>query len=519
VLNRSTPPALAIRDLSKSFPGTLALDRVSLDIGPREILGLVGQNGSGKSTLIKILAGFHAPDPGSTVEIDGSPIAFGDPAAARSAGLRFVHQDLALVLDLSVTENLALGRGYTTGRGGRIRWGREHREATSRLEELGYDIDVRLPVGSLASAERSGVAIARALEHWEDARVLVVDEPTASLPAAEVHILLEAIERVRRGGLSVIYVSHRLDEVLGISDRLVVLRDGRLVSTVDSKGATEAEVIAAMVGDEVMTAPVADRRTAPGDLLLTVKDVTGVTVLEATFEVRAGEVLGIAGLRGSGREELLSLIFGAAPRLGEVRIDGEIVAGGDPAIAIAAGMALVPGDRRGQGSVEGLTLRENCTLTDLRRHSNRMGAIQRRQEREEVRRWIADLAIRPQRTEANFATLSGGNQQKVVFAKWLRRAPRVLLLDEPSQGVDVQAKATIHRLTTDAARNGSAVLVASSDDSELCDICDRILILRDGTVAAELAGEDISPHRVASLQLGETTGNSHSAVAQVKPLG
>jgi ribose transport system ATP-binding protein len=518
VLSDSRPPALSIRDLSKSFPGTLALDRVSLDLGAREILGLVGQNGSGKSTLIKILAGFHEPDPGSTAELDGTPIAFGDPAAARSAGLRFVHQDLALVLDLSVTENLALGRGYATGLGGRIRWDQEHRDATRRLGELGYDIDVRLPVGRLASAERSGVAIARALEHWEDARVLVVDEPTASLPAAEVHILLDAIERVRRGGLSVIYVSHRLDEVLGISDRLVVLRDGRLVTTVDSKAATEADVIAAMVGDEVLTAPIAGKRTGPGDLLLTAKDVTGLTVVDATFEVRAGEVLGIAGLRGSGREELLSLIFGSAPRLGEVRVDGQMVAGGNPAISMAVGMALVPSDRHGQGSVEGLTVRENCTLTDLRRHSNRMGAIHRRQEREEVRRWIADLAIRPQRTEANFATLSGGNQQKVVFAKWLRRAPRVLLLDEPSQGVDVQAKATIHRLTRDAASNGSAVLVASSDDSELCDICDRILILRDGTVAAELAGENVSPHRVASLQLGETTRNGDGDVARVGPV-
>jgi ribose transport system ATP-binding protein len=496
----------------------LPLDRVTVDLGRQEIVGLVGQNGSGKSTLIKVLAGFHEPDPGSAVELDGTPMTFGDPAAARGLGLRFVHQDLALVLDLSVTENLALGRGYATGVAGRIRWGAEHRDAVRRLRELGYDIDVRLPVGKLGAAERSGVAVARALEHWEDARVLVVDEPTASLPAAEVHILLQAIERVRRGGLSVIYVSHRLDEVLGISDRLVVLRDGRVVTTVNSKSATEADVIARMVGQEVLSAPSPRKRSAPGGPVLAVKAVGGVVVVDATFEVHAGEVLGIAGLRGSGREELLSLIFGSQPRLGEVRVDGQVIVDGNPTRSMAAGMALVPSDRRGQGSIGGLTLRENCTLTDLERHSNRLGAIDRRQEKEEVRKWIADLDIKPQRTEANFATLSGGNQQKVVFAKWLRRSPRVLLLDEPSQGVDVQAKATIHRLARDTASNGSAVLVASSDDNELCDICDRVLIMRDGTVAGQLAGDEVTPHRLASLQLGEATRNGNADPARIQPV-
>jgi ribose transport system ATP-binding protein len=498
---------LSIRHLSKSFPGTLALDRVTVDLGRQEILGLVGQNGSGKSTLIKILAGFHEPDPGSEVELDGTPMAFGDPAAARTAGLRFVHQDLALVLDLSVTENLALGRGYASGFAGRIRWGNEHRDAVRRLGELGYDIDVRLPVGKLAAAERTGVAIARALEHWEDARVLVVDEPTASLPAAEVHILLQAIERVRRGGLSVIYVSHRLDEVLGISDRLVVLRDGRVVTTLDSNGATEADVIAAMVGEETLAAPTRLQRGARGATVLEAKAISGLIIVNTTFDVHAGEVLGVAGLRGSGREELLSLLYGSVSRLGEVRVDGRPIASGSPTASMAAGMALVPSDRRGQGSIAELTVRENCTLTDLARHSNRIGAIDRRRERAEVGKWIAELEITPQRTEANFATLSGGNQQKVVFAKWLRRSPRVLLLDEPSQGVDVHAKATIHRLARSAASDGSAVVVASSDDNELCDICDRVLILRDGAVAAQLVGEEVTPHRLAMLQLGEATRN------------
>lgn len=501
---------LSIRKLSKTFPGTVALDSVDLDLARGEVLGLVGQNGSGKSTLIKILAGFHEPDPGSEVLVAGEPLTFGGASAARRAGLRFVHQDLALVLDASIVENLALGRGYATRFGGRIDWGAERRDAERRLEELGYQLDARRPVRELAAAERTGVAIARALDHWEDARVLVVDEPTASLPADEVRILLSAIDRVRAGGLGVIYVSHRLDEVLTISNRLAVLRDGRLVATLESRGATEQDVIGPMVGAEKLRVSVEGEARVEGDDLLEVSSIGGAVVDDATFTARAGEVLGISGLRGSGREEMLSLIFGALPRIGDVRIGGQLLPPSNPRKAVAAGLALVPSDRLGEGSVAAMTVQENCTLTDLVSHSTRIGALRLRGERKEVESWIAELDIRPPVAGAPFASLSGGNQQKVVLAKWLRRNPKVLLLDEPTQGVDVHAKATIHVLVRQAAERGSAVVVASSDDNELCDICDRVLIVREGVVADQVTSGDLTPHRLAALQLGEAVHHAAS---------
>jgi ribose transport system ATP-binding protein len=493
-------PVLRIRDLRKTFPGTRALDRIDFDLDRGEVHALVGQNGSGKSTLIKVLAGYHRPDPGAVIELAGRRIEIQDTAASRAAGLRFVHQDLGLVETLNTVENLALGRGLRTRFAGRIDWKAERRDAQQRMNALGYDCDVRRPVSQLAAAERTGIAIARALDHWEDARILVVDEPTASLPRHEVRTLFEALDRVRSQGLGVIYVSHRLDEVFTIADRVTVLRDGRRVGTFPTSQLDENRLVTLIAGSETMRPSHARPYAGEPGIVLDVRGLRGLVVDNVDLVARRGEVLGIAGLTGSGREEALPLIFGAASRGGSVSVEGAPL-GASVEAAMNAGMGFVPANRHTDGSITTLSVRENCTLTDLKSLSGRALRLQRSTERSEVCEWINTLDVRPPKPDALFATLSGGNQQKIVLAKWLRRNPRVLLLDEPTQGVDVQAKATIHALARDVADRGSAVVIASSDDAELCGTCDRIIVLRDGRIAGEATGPAMTLEQIARLQL------------------
>jgi ribose transport system ATP-binding protein len=497
---RGTDQLLAIRQMSKTFPGTKALDGVDFDLRRGEVHALVGQNGCGKSTLIKALAGYHQPDPGTMIELEGEEIHIHDTVGSRAAGFRFVHQDLGLVNSLDTVENLALGRGFKTGFAGRIDWKTERREAEQRIRALGYKFDVRRPVGMLGAAERTGIAIARALDNWQEARILVVDEPTASLPRHEVKILFEAIDRVRKQGLGVIYVSHRLDEVFSIGDRVTVLRDGRKVGTYATAELDEERLVSLMIGGEEVRPPHDREYGGSREAVLEVHGLCGLVVDNVDLNARRGEVLGIAGLTGSGREEILPLIFGVASRHGDVTVEGKPVAT-RPTAAINAGIALVPANRHAEGSITSLTVRENCMLTDLKRYSGRAGALRRGPERAEVKRWIKELDVRPPRPDSVFATLSGGNQQKIVLAKWLRREPGVLLLDEPTQGVDVHAKATIHALAREVAVKGSAVVIASSDDAELCDTCDRIVVFRDGRIAGEVAGERMTPEEIARIQL------------------
>ena len=506
-------PLLAIRNISKTFPGTKALDGVDFDVRAGEVHALVGPNGSGKSTLIKVLAGFNAPDRGTEVSVAGEAVHVSDAHTSRAVGFRFVHQDLGLVHDLNTVDNLALGRGFRTGLGGRIRWAQERQDAEERIRALGYSFDVRRPTRELGAAERTGVAIARALYDWEDARVLVVDEPTASLPTHDVDVLFEAINRVRAKGLGVIYVSHRLDEVFSIADRVTVLRDGRRVGTYDTADLETDRLVSLMVGGEEMRPPHTSAGGSRYEVVLQARELCGLVVDNVDITARRGEILGIAGLTGSGREEILPLLFGAVSRSGEVELDGRPTPSGRPRAAVAAGMALVPANRHRDGSITNLTVRENCTITDLRRHSLRGGALSRAAEREEVHGWIEELDVRPPRADAVFSTLSGGNQQKVVLAKWLRTKPKVLLLDEPTQGVDVHAKATIHALAREASANGSAVVIASSDDIELCDTCDRVLVMRDGRIAGEVRGDRRTPEEIGRLQLGTAPAGSEDRPA------
>ena len=494
-------PLLAVRSLSKTFTSTRALVDVDFDLRAGEIHALVGQNGCGKSTLIKVLAGYHQADPGARISLDGADVELSSTADSRHAGFRFVHQDLGLVGTLDTVENLMLGRELDTARGARIRWEAERRDVERRMAALGYDFDVRRPVAELGAAERTGVAIARALWDWQAARVLVVDEPTASLPREEVATLFAALGRVREAGLGVIYVSHRLDEIFAIGDRVTVLRDGTRVGTWDVPDIDQDELVTAMIGGEELRPPHERTTLTEAAVALRVSGLRGSVVDGVDFEVRRGEVIGIAGLTGSGREEILPLLFGAAARAGEVLLDGR-PAPAHPRGAMRAGLALVPANRRTEGAVLESTLRENLSLTDLGRFTTRTGRLRRAAERAEAEGWIARLDVRPARAEAIFALLSGGNQQKVVLAKWLRRRPRVLLLDEPSQGVDVGAKAVIHALAREVAQDGASVVIASSDDAELCDTCDRVLVMRDGRFVAEVTGERLTTEELGRLQLG-----------------
>ncbi|MBU8868501.1 sugar ABC transporter ATP-binding protein [Paenarthrobacter aromaticivorans] len=497
---------VVLRGFSKAFGDALVLDDVSLDIRRGEIHALLGGNGSGKSTLIKILSGFHTPEPGALVEVDGVPVSLERHGLA-DAGFRFVHQNLGLVDALNTIENLGLGVGYPTGVLGRIRWRAARRDAEERLRSLGYEIDARIPVGELSAAQRTAVAVARALHDWRSARVLVLDEPTAAMPVGESTALFDMMDRLRRSGMSVVFVSHHLDEVFAIADRVTVLRDGQRVATIPTADIDKSQLVSLMLGDVEFAELPAKEIRGTGPVRLEVGGLSGAVIQQADLQVRAGEIVGISGLTGSGRDELLQLIFGASRRSGVIRINGQPIDSGDPRASIRNGMALVAADRARQSSIGTLSVKHNLTLTDVSRFSGKFGLLSDRREEQEVLGWIQRLGIRPTSTTAVFATLSGGNQQKVVLAKWLRKNPQVLLLDEPTQGVDIHAKSAIHTLTMEAAQAGCAVIVASSDDAELCQLSDRVLVFRDGKIVVELLDEKITQTEIARHQ--------HTAIATV----
>jgi ribose transport system ATP-binding protein len=488
-------PGLYVSGLTKTFGGTRALSHVSIEVRPGEVHALVGQNGSGKSTLIKILAGYHQPDPGAAATLAGRSFALGDSSAAYQAGLRFVHQDLGVVGALSTVENLALGHGYRTA-GLRIDWPHHIREARRAISALGHDFEVLTPLDELSVVQRTVVAIARALQTDDgiEPSVLVLDEPTSAMPAPEVERLLDLVAAVRHRGTSVLYVSHRLGEIFRVADRVTVLRDGVASEPREVSGLDRSEVI------ELMTGTIAAKRDPSparglGETVLLLNSVSGGTVVSMSLAVRRQEIVGVAGIAGSGREDLCDLLFGGRHRTGSVEVDGRLVPADRPDQAMRLGMALVPADRLRFGLVRSLSVRENLTLPSISRFVSVI-VIRRASERRDATTWFERLGIKAAGLEAGVDTLSGGNQQKVVLAKCLMVAPAVLLLDEPTQGVDVAAKAEIHEQIGSFARNGGAVLVCSSDAEELERLCDRVVILRKGRVAMELTGPDLTVRRL-----------------------
>ncbi|MFE3059498.1 sugar ABC transporter ATP-binding protein [Nocardia sp. NPDC059239] len=492
---------LELRSVSKTFGAAKVLTDVDLTVRAGEVHALMGQNGSGKSTLIKILSGFHAADPGASARINGVERNLGDPAEIHTAGVQFVHQDLGLVESLSVVDNLALGHGYAKVWRTAIDWRRQHDRARAAMELTGYHVDIRRTVAELKPVERTAVAIARALSIADSAMsLLVLDEPTATMPAPEVARLFEVVRRVRDRGVGVLYVSHHLDEVFELADRVTILADGRRVATRKTADLDRRTLVDLMTGGTVDEAPERAERQF-GDQWLSVSGLAGASLSDLDLTVRAGEVVGVAGVSGSGRDELCSLLFGGRPRRGDVRVQGTTIPPLRPDQAVAAGMALVPSNRLRDGVVLGMNVRENVNLATLRRLA-RGGVVSRRRDHGQAAQRVRRFGIKTPSAEVKIEALSGGNQQKVVLGKWIETKPRVLLLDEPTQGVDIGAKADLHRLIDEAAEHGAAVVVCSSDETELERLCDRVIVLRDGRCSAEVTGADVRANRLARLSLG-----------------
>jgi ribose transport system ATP-binding protein len=499
---------LDLVSISKTFPGQRALVEVDFRVREGEVHALLGHNGSGKSTLIKIMSGFHLPDDGSaarpvTYTVAGQPVRFGDPVGVRRAGVRFIHQDIGLVEGLTVLENLRLGTGtYQAATLGPIHWRGERAAAAQRLASLGIDhIDPYSDVSALTAVQRTEVAIARALDDEAAIRLLVLDEATAALPAEQVEHLFGLVRRLAARGVGIVYVTHRLEEVLALADRVTVLRDGAIVHAGAVAEQTRGSLARIIAGTDIAAArPPSAASVQASDPVLELTGVYGGRELRgASLTLYAGEVLGVAGLEGSGVHELVRLLEGSVPlTAGEVRI------GGVPTRRFGAralrrhGVAVLPGEKRLKW-IPTMSVRENLTISDLAPFWVH-GFLRRRAEVRAARDDIDRFGIRPTDPERPIELLSGGNAQKVFVARLVRTSPRVLVLEEPTHGVDVGGSADIVRFVSEVAeQTGTSVLLCSSDTDDLAAACHRVVVLRDGAVTDQLRGEEISRERIVEL--------------------
>lgn len=492
-------PSLEVRQLTKRFGMTRALDGVSLDVTPGEVHALVGQNGSGKSTMIKILSGYHAPD-GGEVRIRDAPVHLPvRPGEATRRGLCFLHQDLGLAGGMTVLENVGVG-GWVTTRSGRLRWKEQRAAVREALAEVGYTGELDVPVGRLPPAERALVAFGRALRDLGPrGGVLVLDEPTAYLPLPAVERMFQAMRAVTARGSAVLFVSHRLAEVLGVSDRISVLRNGRLVGTVATAETSREALVEMILGRQLGAVYPNARGERPLDRpLLRVQALSGDAVRDVSFSVRPGEIVGITGLVGMGHDEVPYLLFGSdRARAGRVAVGDRTFQAGEltPLRLRAAGVALLPADRRRMGGVLAATVLENITLPRLGTYFQG-GRLRHARERWDVRHVLERFSVVPAEPGLPLAALSGGNQQKALLAKWLETGPRLLLLHEPTQGVDVGSRKEIFRFIREVAGGGVAMLIASAEYEDLAHMCDKVLVMRHGTIVRTLAGEELSEDRI-----------------------
>lgn len=502
---------IAVQGISKSFPGTLALDRVDLSVGAGDVHALLGANGSGKSTLVKILTGVYQPDSG-TVRIGKRDLRqIGSPNEARALGIAAVHQESPLVDTLTVAECVALFRGYPTS-GGRVRWSSLRRDVRELLERFEVGVDPGMLAGLLSPAQRALVGLAIALDRVAGGlQLLVLDEVTASLPQDQADTYMERVKALAAAGTPVLMVTHRLAEVHHLATHVTVLRSGRVVQQGDAADAADDFLVAQMVGVQSPAGAPTDGRSpttggasselwrkghrAASSTVLEVEHLAGDLVADASFSVQAGEIVGIAGRPDCGINELPLLVSGGKPRrAGTVRVNGrEIPRRASPRDFVRAGVALLPADRLRSGGVGSLSIRDNVVLPDARRYWHRRG-----EERAAVRRLITHLDVRPPSESALFGSLSGGNQQKVLLGKWLLMGPSVLVLDDPTSGVDPGARETIFSILRQAAGNGLTVLLFSTEPEQLSAMSSRILVLRDGRIATELEGDDINLHTVTT---------------------
>ncbi len=492
--------ALEVRGISRAFHGVQAVEDATLEVPPGECHGLVGENGAGKSTLIKVIGGSLAPDRG-TVTICGTPTT-GSIPRAQAAGLAVLHQEITLIPQLDAAENIGLGHAVPTRAGLAVDWPEVRAHAQRAVDRLGLQIPLDVAVGRLSPAMQTMVAIARAVAF--EARVLILDEPTASLTDQETVKLFDVVRRLREQGVAIVYVSHRLEEIFELCDRVTVMRDGRVVATDAAEALDVDRLIRAMVGrSPERMFPESQRQ--PGETLLSAHGLTGERVEGLDLTVRRGEVVGIAGLGGSGRSELLRLLAGAQrPRDGQLRRAGREVSFRSPRAALKEGVALVPEERRSQALVLTRSVAHNLLLSDLSRLGGWGGLVSKRREAERARGIASDLQIKVAATRQNVQELSGGNQQKVVLGRVLSREPEVLLLDEPTRGIDVGTKVEIYRLIRELADAGRGVVVVSSELPELLGLVDRVVVLHEGRVTAQMDADGADPEVVLSACYGRT---------------
>ncbi len=509
--NSSAAPLLEMREITKTFPGVKALDGVTFDLHKGEIHALVGENGAGKSTLMKVLGGVYPHGSyGGDIVIDGEVKSFANVSAASAAGVAVVFQELSLVKEMSVGENIFLGREPRTF--GVVRWNELRRRAQGLLDDLHLKIDSRATVANLGIGQQQLVEIAKALSH--DARILILDEPTAALTESEVETLYGILEKLRARGVGMVYISHKLDEVFALANRITVLRDGRTVGTSAASEMTQDKVISLMVGREVGDIYPAMTHTH-GEVVMEARgitvedpDVRGKLLVDnVSFQVRKGEILGIAGLMGAGRSELLMGLFGAHPgfKSGDCLINGIPARINSPSDAIRHGIGFVTEDRKRFGLVLDQTILNNMTLASLERVSGRF-ITNMNAERAEGEKMRVDLRVKANSVETVAGTLSGGNQQKVVLAKWLLTNPKVLFLDEPTRGIDVGAKQEIYREINRLAQSGLGVVLVSSELPEVLGMADRVVVLHEGRVTGEFVRGDATPERVMAAATGHAVG-------------
>ena len=523
----SALPVLSIANLSKSFGGARALSNVSLDVMPGEVHGLLGKNGSGKSTLVKILAGFHTPDEGATMHFNGEPVHLPlRPGDYRRLGMAFVHQNLGLVPSLTVLENLRLVQ-LTSGVRAFINWSEERAAARRALARFGLDFDPEERVDRLTPVQRALLAIVRAFEEIETARahtgkpgLVLLDEPTPFLPQSGVAQLFDMIRAIKASGSSVIFISHDIDEVLEITDRITVLRDGQVAGELGRTGATHGKIVEMIVGRSLQRFARADIGAGDQPVFARLENLAGKMLEPSDLFVRRGEILGLTGLIGSGYEEVPYLVFGARQaRSGTITIEGsEPVeqARMTPRRAIDSGFALLPADRQGASGVDSLSIVDNMFLPGIADFF-KAGLMRDRAMTREARRLGSDFEVRPNDPSLKLKALSGGNAQKVLIARWMNRSPSLLLLDEPTQGVDVGTRQQIFAALRQAAADGMSVICASSEAEQLAEICDRVLIFAKGRICDELTGEQITKDGIsaacyASAAAGPVPAHANSSI-------
>lgn len=498
-------PRLQFEGISKSFPGVRALAEVSLAIAPGEVHGLLGENGAGKSTLLRILSGVFKPSTG-TILIDGQPVTLKGPVEARAAGVAMIHQELQQVPRLSVAQNMFLGHPLTIG-GIFVSRREQERRASEALARIDPSIDPRVPIGTLKVAQRQIVEIARAL--LDRARIVAMDEPTSSLTPNEFERLAEVIQQLAADGVTVIYVSHKMDEVFRVCRRASVMRDGSLVGVVDLSQVSESAVVAMMVGRELAGEHQSSHATET--VRLRARGISSQKVRDVSFDLHRGEVLGIAGLVGSGRTELLRLLAGADPMIsGTMEVDGKPVAPASPRAAIAAGIALLPEERKREGIVPLRSVKNNIALASMNTFAPR-GWIEERKLRAVAEDKLRRVNLRPFMPDRPIRLFSGGNQQKAIIGRWLAAGTQILLFDEPTRGIDVGAKAEIYHLIEELAADGHAIIVVSSELPEIIRLSDRVLVMREGAVAAELGRAELTEHAIAAHAIPQTTPPSGPA--------